>query len=412
MDTGVYLIYSHQHVDAVAKLFPGAVKKPDLHLVKPGPVTSLLPRYDALCRELAEAKRLDEVLAINDKAAALAAAARIAKDRQLEIAAAELRMSAVLVVGKMIEAQKATVGLNRGMKGRKFSGAGVEPLKDDRPTLAEAGITKKLSSLAQKYAAIPDEVWKQQVIPNWRRQQELSPVVTMYQPSRNPGDYVMVNRSASKGLDLYCTPPCETRALFEHVLLPVLGRDYDFGTVWDPCCGLGHMSEVLKEYADPVFASDIYDYGYEQDDVIDFLDARSYRHSPDWVIGNSPYKFALEFALQGLQVARKGVAFLNRIYFNSSKERYYKLFTTQPPSYTLHSPTDSVCGLGSGIPSSRTRLLSMHGTSGSSQSLEKVSLFGFLPTARNVCRKLEDRRLAERKFGCEEPVVPGSEAAE
>jgi hypothetical protein len=48
-------------------------------------------------------------------------------------------------LGELIEAQKETVGLNRGTAGAgrpRLGGVKVTPPKDDRPTLAAAGIDK------------------------------------------------------------------------------------------------------------------------------------------------------------------------------------------------------------------------------------------------------------------------------
>ncbi len=45
----------------------------------------------------------------------------------------------------MRQAQKETVGLNRGLKGRQVTGVFATPVKDNRPTLAEAGIDKNLA---------------------------------------------------------------------------------------------------------------------------------------------------------------------------------------------------------------------------------------------------------------------------
>lgn len=58
-------------------------------------------------------------------------------------------------LGEMIRAQKETVGLNRGASGSIVTCSVREPVKDTRPTLAEVGIDKKLSSRAQKLAAVP-----------------------------------------------------------------------------------------------------------------------------------------------------------------------------------------------------------------------------------------------------------------
>jgi hypothetical protein len=77
-----------------------------------------LARYDAACRALVEAKSVDEVMAIRDRAEAIRAYARQAKNKQLEIDAAEIRIRAEHRLGEKIAEQKATVGLNTGRAGR------------------------------------------------------------------------------------------------------------------------------------------------------------------------------------------------------------------------------------------------------------------------------------------------------
>jgi hypothetical protein len=79
-----------------------------------------------------------------------------AKKKQLEIDAAEIRLRAEYQLGKMIDAQKRGIGLNRGAAGSRVSGTKRVPLKDARPTLAAAGIDKKLSASSQKLAAVPE----------------------------------------------------------------------------------------------------------------------------------------------------------------------------------------------------------------------------------------------------------------
>lgn len=102
-----------------------------------------LVKYDAACRALADAKTQDEVKDIRDKAEAMRAYARQAKNRQLEIDAAEIRMRAERRLGELIRAQKDTVGLHEGGRPSK-TGSSMAPVL--RPTLADAGIDKKLSS--------------------------------------------------------------------------------------------------------------------------------------------------------------------------------------------------------------------------------------------------------------------------
>jgi hypothetical protein len=115
----------------------------------------------ALARELAVSRTTGEVKEIRNCADAIRTYAKRAKDRGLEADAYEIRTRAVRRLGEMIIEQKATVGLNRGtagtLAGRDASGGSVlEPPEDTRPTLAEAGIDKKLSMTAQRLAKLSD----------------------------------------------------------------------------------------------------------------------------------------------------------------------------------------------------------------------------------------------------------------
>ena len=49
-----------------------------------------LPKYEAACRAIAEAKSVDEVKSIRDQASAMAACAHQAGNKQLEVDAAEM----------------------------------------------------------------------------------------------------------------------------------------------------------------------------------------------------------------------------------------------------------------------------------------------------------------------------------
>jgi hypothetical protein len=113
----------------------------------------VLVRYDAACQAIAAAKSVDEAKHIRDTADAMRAYAKQAKNKQLEIDAAEIRLRAEWRVGELIAAQKATVGLAHGGDAQRtrFRKGTESP----RPTLAEAGIDKKLSARAQQLAAVP-----------------------------------------------------------------------------------------------------------------------------------------------------------------------------------------------------------------------------------------------------------------
>lgn len=128
--------------------------------VAAGTALATLAPYEQARRMLAEAKAVDDVKAILDKASAMKEYARRAADRTLEIDSTEIRFYAERRLGEMISAQKETVGLNRGRagSGRPQLGASetAAPKIDDRPRLADVGIDHKLSSHAQKMAAVPE----------------------------------------------------------------------------------------------------------------------------------------------------------------------------------------------------------------------------------------------------------------
>jgi len=166
-----------------------------------------LVRYETACRALAEAKQVDEVKDLRDKAEAMRIYAMQAKNKSLEVDAAEIRIRAERRLGEMIAEQKATVGLHkggnpnltprdqRGVSDEDFptgrvqrpvgnAGVGVKGqpavVGDDRRLkLADTGISKDLSSRAQKLAAVPKPEFEAEVA-GWRErvQQEGQRVTT------------------------------------------------------------------------------------------------------------------------------------------------------------------------------------------------------------------------------------------
>lgn len=133
-------------------------------------LATLVP-YDHARIMLAEAKAVDDVKDILDRAVAMKKYAERAADLTLEIDATEIRFYAERRLGEMIAAQKETIGLNRGRAGagRPVLGAAETeaPKIDPRPTLADAGIDHKLSSHAQKMAAVPEQEFQSR-IDAWR----------------------------------------------------------------------------------------------------------------------------------------------------------------------------------------------------------------------------------------------------
>lgn len=135
---------------------------------------SELARYEAAERAIAAAEAVDEVLEIRSQTAAWSAYARQAKNKDLEIRAARIRFRAERRLGEMLLLAKAAGYLAEGRPKicsgeEQFSDAGgdaadrpkAEPAKPLRVTLQEAGIDRKLSSRAQRLAAMDTAEFEQ-----------------------------------------------------------------------------------------------------------------------------------------------------------------------------------------------------------------------------------------------------------
>jgi hypothetical protein len=136
-----------------------------------------LVKYDAAKLAIAEAKSVDEAKEICDVAEAMKAYARMSKDRQMEIDASEIRIRAERRLGEMIAEQKRTVGLNPGVRtqgGGDGAGGAMQEPPADRPTLADAGIDKKLSSRSQQIAAIPEADFENTLAEHREQQQAIT----------------------------------------------------------------------------------------------------------------------------------------------------------------------------------------------------------------------------------------------
>ena len=122
--------------------------------------TLALSRYDVACRALAEAKAVDDIVEIVGQANAVHAYARQAKNRQMEIDAAEIRIRAERRLGELMAAQASAVGKAKPPGSNQHR---VIFKPDAPPTLAEAGIDKNLAHRARTLAAVPQEKFEQRL---------------------------------------------------------------------------------------------------------------------------------------------------------------------------------------------------------------------------------------------------------
>ena len=132
-------------------------------------MTSLI-RYDAACRAIAEAKAVDEVKDIRDKADALRLYWRQARNREAEIAMAEIRFRAERRIGEIKKDLRAAGELHEGGRPPKTSapGAAVSKIK-----LSDLEIDEHASRRCEQLADIEPNSFDR-LVARWREFQEKS----------------------------------------------------------------------------------------------------------------------------------------------------------------------------------------------------------------------------------------------
>ena len=100
--------------------------------------------------------------------------------------------------------------------------------------------------------------------------------------------------------------------------------------ILEPCCGLNHITNVLKTKGYQVTTSDLIDRGVGAE-VKDFFD---YTHWCGDIVTNPPYSQAVDFVEHSLKIVEEGskVAMFLKIQFLEGKKRkaFFKQF---PPKY-------------------------------------------------------------------------------
>jgi len=122
--------------------------------------------------------------------------------------------------------------------------------------------------------------------------------------------------------------------------------------IWEPACGMGHLSEVLKEKGHRVLSTDIVDsgYNYKNKDIgmtrpsMDFLEYDKDDEFRGDILTNPPFKLAEKFVEQGIELLEEG----NRLYlflkiqFLEGQKRK-ELFKKYPPKYVYVYSARQLC---------------------------------------------------------------------
>lgn len=120
--------------------------------------------------------------------------------------------------------------------------------------------------------------------------------------------------------DFYATEPLAVQEL--------LDLEKFSETVLEPCVGMGHIAEVLKQNGHKVIAQDIIDRDYPETIIKDFLTQTENNND---IITNPPYVLAKEFAEHSLDISPDGtkVAMFLKLTFLESQSRK-ELFAKYP----------------------------------------------------------------------------------
>lgn len=147
---------------------------------------------------------------------------------------------------------------------------------------------------------------------------------------------VNLRRQDAQAYDYYATDPKAVELL--------LAQEIFSRRIWEPACGEGHISEVLKRHGYEVYSTDLIDRGYSCNPCEDFLAT----NRPFWngdIITNPPYKYAREFVEQALALVTKAhkVAMFVKLTFLEGQARR-ELFRQHPPQTVYVSSARLECG--------------------------------------------------------------------
>lgn len=118
--------------------------------------------------------------------------------------------------------------------------------------------------------------------------------------------------------------------------------------IWEPSCGMGHLSKVLENHGHLVLSTDLINRGYGEGGI-DFLDDVQFDAKDFWegdILTNPPYKFAEEFVEKGMTRLFEGrylFLFLKIQFLEGQKRK--KLFEKYPPKYVYVNSSRQLCAM-------------------------------------------------------------------
>ena len=135
-------------------------------VASPSPDRALEMREQAR-HALTECRTTFDAMEVRNRAEAIRAYSKAAKDRTLEIEAMEIRADAERKLGQLLEDMPRNTGA-RGI------GTSAVPNGNRTPTLSDIGVSKKLSMQSRQFAGLNDEAWEAHKA-EWREEMATKP---------------------------------------------------------------------------------------------------------------------------------------------------------------------------------------------------------------------------------------------
>lgn len=133
--------------------------------------------------------------------------------------------------------------------------------------------------------------------------------------------------------DFYATEPSAMELFYDKWNKD--GNEFHF-KVWEPACGMGHLSKVLENHGHNVLSTDLIERGYGESGI-DFLDTVVFASKDYWegdILTNPPFNLAEKFVEKGLSYLfedRYLFLFLKIQFLEGQKRK--ELFKKYPPKY-------------------------------------------------------------------------------
>ena len=114
--------------------------------------------------------------------------------------------------------------------------------------------------------------------------------------------------------------------------------------IWECACGMGHLSEVLKNHGYNVISTDIVNRGYG-DYFFDFLTTKGKNKKWD-ILTNPPFKYAEQFIKHSLDIQEDGyytIMFLKIQFLEGQKRK--EMFEEAPPKFVYVNSARQLCAM-------------------------------------------------------------------